>query len=121
MALDMTGVVGNFARVACTLVTEDDGDYDSDGIWQSGGTTETSFNACVAPYHNKEIETLDLGSERVIGAFSVYPEHFIQFKMSPYIRIKMDLGGGERTYRVVQTDVRPWNNYCKIMCNLLDE
>ena len=121
MAVDMTGAVGNFAQITCTLVTEVDGNYDNDGIWQSGGVNETTFKACVSPHHTKEIETLDLGSERVIDSFSIYPENFIQFKMSPYIRIKMDLGDGERTYRVVQADVRPWNNYCKIVCNLLDE
>ena len=121
MAINMAGVVGNFAQIQCTLITENDGDYDSNGIWEAGASIETTFRACVSPHNTKEIETLDLGSERVAESFSVYPENFIQFKMSPYIRIKMDLGDGEQTYRVVQADVRPWNSYCKIVCNLMDE
>ena len=117
----MSGVVSDFANVTCTLIDASNGDYDSDGLWDDGEIVETTFKAAVQPMNEKEIESLEFSSQRVIGSIKIYPEFYQYFQLSPYMRIKVDLGSGMREYRIVKTDLRPWNSYAKIICNLLDE
>ena len=122
MAIDMSGMIdGNFTSTTVTLISSVDGDYDSDGIWNDGATTTTTFKAAIQPVNPKEIVGLDLGSERVDDMRKIYPASNIDFKLSPCMTLQFDDGLGVKTYRIVKSDIRPWHSYVKIICEVIDE
>lgn len=122
MAIDMSGTIdGTFTSLTVTLLSTLDGDYDSDGIWQDGTESQTTFQANVQPVSDKELESLELGSERINDVRRVYPASSVTFKLSPYMKLQFDEGSGVKTYRIVKSDVRPWNNYAKIICEVIDD
>ncbi len=122
MPIDMAGTIdGNFASTTVTLIQAPDGDYDDDGIWDDGTTTTTTFKACIQPVSPKEIVDLELGSQRITDMRNVYPVSSINFELSPFMRVQFDDGLGVREYRIVKSDIRPWNNYYKIIVEVTND
>jgi len=52
---------------------------------------------------------------------NVYPVSSINFKLSPFMRVQFDDGLGVREYRIVKSDIRPWNNYYKIIVEVTND
>lgn len=115
--LDMSGTVDDvFTSVPVTRIATAPGGY-VDGIYVSGGTTTTVHPlATIQPVSERDIRTLDLGGERIEDMRKVYLNDGTTTNLTPADELQF-LG---QRWKQMQTDNRPWRNYCKCIVVRID-
>lgn len=118
MSLNMRGFVdGTFKSVNATRITKG-GQY-VEGIWQEDEDVETPHTVNLQPLNAKEIQTLNIGGERVNDMRKVYVNDGDMYDISPSDMWRFEGIDGE--FKAVSMDNRPWRDYCKIIVSRKDD
>lgn len=116
MSLDMSGFIDEtFESLEAVQVTTTGGDY-VEGIWVDGVETRDTYSVNLQPLTDREINTLEIGNERINDYRKIYINDGEYRNLSPAAMWEFDANGvGVETYKAINTDVRVWRNYAKII------
>lgn len=84
-----------------------------DGIWHDGGEQVTQHKACVQPLTDQELVALDIGGKRVSDFRKIYITNGQKFDLDSNDVFSLPDTAGE--FATVQTDIRPENDYIKLI------
>ena len=119
MSLDMLGHIDDcFQSVPANRTASIGGSY-VDGLWVDGTDTVTPHKVTVQPVTEKEIDSLDIGQERIGDMRKIYVNDGDLYSIAEADTWK--LTGIDGTFRCVKLDNRPWRNYCKAIVVRLDD
>lgn len=122
MSLDMGGFIdSDFVSIPANQISQSDGAYDDDGIWAPGGETTTPYIVNIQPLNPREIDSLQVGGERVRDYRKIYVNNGDFHALSPKAFWEFDANNnGTERYKVISGDIRQWRNYAKIIVCLID-
>jgi hypothetical protein len=123
MSLDMFGFIDDvFVSIPANQITLTGGGYDTDGIWQDGTETSSPYTVTIQPISDREIQSLQIGGERVVDYRKIYVNDGDFHALSPDAYWEFDANNrGVERYKVVKDDIRVWRNYAKLIVCLQDK
>lgn len=121
-SLDMGGFIdSDFVSIPANQISQTGGSYDGDGIWVPGAETTTAYTATIQPLSDREIDSLQVGGERVKDYRKIYVNNGDFHALSPKAFWEFDANNnGTERYKVISGDIRQWRNYAKIIVCLID-
>lgn len=121
MSLDMGGFIDDvFVSVPARQVNATEGDY-VDGIWVPGSETTTLYTVNVQPLSTRDIDNLRIAGERILDYRKIYVNDGDYHELNPKAFWEMNVNNrGVERYKVIQSDVREWRRYAKIIVCLID-
>lgn len=122
MSLNMFGHIDSvFVSIPAKQVSQTGGDYDSDGIWVPGAESTTAYTVNIQPLNPRDIDSLQIGGERVKDYRKIYVNNGDFHALSPKAFWEFDANNnGTERYKVISGDIRQWRNYAKIIVCLID-
>lgn len=117
MSLSMSGHIDAVFKSVDAVFVPKGGTY-VNGIWTPVlGEPVTGYQVNVQPLSERELDFLQRGGERILDPRRIYVNN------GDLEAITLDgtwlfLGQG---WKVVETDNRPWRNYCKVIVDRLDD
>lgn len=119
MSLDMIGHIDLvFESTGATRTSYSGGGY-VDGRYVDGAQTQTSHTVNIQPLNNKEIQTLNIGAERIGDVRKVYVNDGDLYSIAEADTWEFD--GVDGVFNSIALDNRPWRNYCKIIVSRQDD
>ena len=116
--LDMFGTVDDiFVSVPASRTTRPNAYVD--GLPVTGATTNESHTVNIQPMSLKEIQSLNIGGERINDVRKVYVNDGDLYSISP--ADDWSFTGVNGTFKTIHLDNRPWRNYCKIIVSRRDD
>ena len=114
--LDMRGHIDNvFKSVDATFTPVQTG-YDSNGLPNPTDGTATTFTVNVQPLNLRELDILTRGNQRIVDGRKIYVNNG-DLSIIEDNGIWVFLG---QRWKTVQSDNRPWRNYCKVIVSRID-
>lgn len=118
MSLDMFGHIDDTFQSSVATRTANAGDW-VNGHWVAATGDESMHSVTVQPLSNKEIQTLNIGLERINDVRKIYINDGFGSELKPSDKWTFDNIPGE--FKVIALDYRPWRNYGKIIVSLSDD
>lgn len=116
--LDMGGHIDDvFASPPVVVKAFTQGHRDAKGHWVPGQPIEETYTATTQPLSWREADNLLRAGVRLLDARKVYINSGDLEKLIPVAQMEF-LG---QRWRIVQTDIRPWRTYAKIVVSRFDE
>ena len=128
-SLDMGGFIdSDFVSIPANQISQTGGGYDGDGIWVPGAESTTPYAVNIQPLNPRDIDSLQIGGERVNDYRRIYINQGDFHALSPKDFWEFDANNnGVERYKVVALDNRgkrpeggAWRNYAKIIVCLID-
>ena len=121
-SLDMGGFIdADFKSIPANQISQTGGAYDGEGLWVPGAETTTSYIVNIQPLSPREIDSLQIGGERVKDYRRIYINQGDFQALSPKAFWEFDANNkGTERYKVISGDIRQWRNYAKIIVCLID-
>lgn len=118
MSLSMQGHVDAVFRSSDVVVTgKTNGGWDSEGnMIPPAVVTATFTRANIQPLNNRELENLLRAGERIVDGRKIY----INSGDFDVLALATNLTMLGQEWKIVQSDVRPWRNYAKIVVSRYD-
>lgn len=117
-ALDMAGHIDStFKSVDVVLSAYTAGHYDDNGIWQQGVEINETYTANVQPLNDRELNNLLLAGIRTLDVRKVY----INSGDLEKLKLAYDINFIGAQWLILQSDIRPWRNYAKLVVNRFDD
>ena len=122
MSLDMFGIIDNvFASIPANQINITGGTYDGDGVWVPGAETTTAYTVNIQPLNPREIDSLQVGAERIKDYRKIYVNDGDFHALSPNAAWEFNANNkGNERYKVISGDIRVWRSYAKIIVCLID-
>jgi hypothetical protein len=122
MTLDMSGFIdADFISMPANQITQTGGDYDGDGIWQSGTESSLPYAVNIQPLNDRELNNLNIGGERVQDYRKIYVNDGDFHALSSDAFWEFDANNsGIQRYKAIKSDVRESRAYAKITVVLID-
>lgn len=121
-SLDMGGFIdSDFVSIPANQISQTGGDYDSDGIWVPGAETTTPYTVNIQSLNPREIDSLQVGGERIKDYRKIYINDGDFHALSPKAFWEFDANNnGTERYKVTGGDIKVWRRYAKIIVCLID-
>ena len=114
--LDMYGLIdGVFKSVDATFTPITTG-FDDKGLPKPVSDTATAFTVNVQPLNLRELDILTRGDQRIVDGRKIYVNSG-DLSIIENNGIWVFLG---QRWKTIQTDNRPWRNYCKAIVSRID-
>ena len=119
MSLDMGGHIdGVFRSADITVTGQTSGGWDEDGNLITPTPVSATFRrVTIQPLNNRELENLLRAGERIVDGRKLYINsgNFDALVLATNISM---LG---QEWKIVQSDVRPWRKYAKLVVSRYDQ
>ena len=121
-SLDFNGFVdADFKSYSATQITVTGSGYDDDGIWQEGTESESAYDINVQPVSNREIQSLQIGGERISDYRNIWVNDGDFHALSPSAFWEFDANNnGLERYKIISSDIRVSRSYAKLTVCLID-
>ena len=118
MPLDMSGHIDDVFKSVDATRTPQPGSFVA-GKWVAVPGTPTPHTVNLQPATDKEINNLPKGGERIVDIRKIYVNDGDLYSIGP--SDDWTFAGITGTFKTINLDNRPWNNYCKAFVSLQDE
>lgn len=118
MPINMSGHIDSVFKTSVATRTPTDGSW-VNGHWIATKDIISRHIVNVQPLSNKEIQTLQLGAERINDVRKFYMNDGSGAELKPSDMWTFDNVPGK--FKVIALDWRPWHNYAKIIVSVQND
>lgn len=116
--LDMRGHIdGVFASPSVTIKAFTAGRRDEFGIWVPGTPVEEIYTATIQPLRDRELDNLLRAGKRILDSRKAY----INSGDLEKLKLSHDIEMLDQLWEIIDSDIRPWRTYAKIVVSRYDE
>lgn len=116
MSLNMRGHIDStFKSASVQRISKAGGSY-VDGIWTPAPEMKQSYDANIQPLQNREIESLNIGAERINDIRKLYINIGVE-----QLSLKDDWSFYGQKWKTVQIDQRDARTYAKVIVERYDD
>jgi len=116
--LDMFGTIDDAFGTVVSTRTPIIAGY-ADGLPSVTYGVPTQHKVTIQPLSDRDINSLDMGGERVIDMRKIYVNDGDLYSIRP--ADEWIFTGIDGTFKSIQSDLRPWRNYAKIIVSRTDD
>ncbi|RIY41952.1 hypothetical protein [Neopusillimonas maritima] len=118
MSLDMTGHIDDvFASTPVIVKAFTAGHRDDFGIWVPGTSIDEVYTATTQPLRDRELDNLLRAGKRILDSRKIY----INSGDLEKLKLSNDVEFLGQLWEIIDSDIRPWRTYAKIVVSRYDE